>query len=100
MRVSLIQMNSVSDRAKNLADAKALMERAIDADRPDLLVLPEHFDWSGGTTADKRAAADRVPGGEAYAMAQQVARLAARELGDVAVKARLDVDNQHLDLHA
>jgi deaminated glutathione amidase len=74
MRVSLIQMNSVSDRAKNLADAKALMERAIDADRPDLLVLPEHFDWSGGTTADKIAAADRVPGGAAYAMAQEVAR--------------------------
>jgi deaminated glutathione amidase len=74
MRVSLIQMNSVSDRAKNLADAKALMERAIDVDRPDLLVLPEHFDWSGGTTADKIAAAGRVPGGEAYAMAQEVAR--------------------------
>src|SRR3546814_1269854 len=43
-------------------------------DRPDLLVLPEHFDWAGGTTADKVAAADRVPDGQAYAMAREVAR--------------------------
>src|SRR3546814_143063 len=74
MKVSLIQMNSISDRAKNIADTEALMERAIEVDRPDLLVLPEHFDWAGGTTADKVAAADRVPDGQAYAMAREVAR--------------------------
>ncbi|HEY8368610.1 MAG TPA: carbon-nitrogen hydrolase family protein [Thermodesulfobacteriota bacterium] len=74
MKVSLIQMNTRSDRAENLAQAKALMEAAIAADRPDLLVLPEHFEYAGGTTADKLAAADRVPGGAAYEMAREVAK--------------------------
>jgi predicted amidohydrolase len=74
MRVSLIQMNSISDQAKNIADAKSLMQQAIEFDRPDLLVLPEHFNWAGGTTADKLRSAGRVPGGDAYRMAQEVAR--------------------------
>jgi deaminated glutathione amidase len=73
MKVSLIQMNSRSDRAQNLRDANALMEAAVAADAPDLIVLPEHFDWSGGTLEQKRAAADRIPGGEAYRLAQAFA---------------------------
>lgn len=68
MKVSLIQMNSQPDRKANLAQALRLMRDACAGAKPDLLVLPEHFDWTGGTPEDKRQAADLVPGGEAYEM--------------------------------
>jgi nitrilase len=70
MKVSLIQMNSVSDKAANIAVAEALIERAVREDRPDWVLLPEFFDWAGGSKADKLANAERFPGGPAYAMAQ------------------------------
>ncbi len=73
MKISLIQMSSQPDRAFNLAQAGRLMAEAYEADRPDLIVLPEHFDWSGGTVAEKRAAADTIPGGAAYRLAQDFA---------------------------
>ncbi|NRP21825.1 2-oxoglutaramate amidase [Ensifer adhaerens] len=74
MKVSLIQMSSQPDRAFNLNEAKRLMLQAVVNDRPDLIVLPEHFDWTGGTREQKREAADLVPGGEAYVMVQQFAK--------------------------
>lgn len=73
MKIALIQMNSQPDRDQNLRDAEALMEQAVARDRPDLIVLPEHFDWTGGTPCQKRLAADQVPGGAAYRMVQAFA---------------------------
>lgn len=73
MKISLIQMNSQPDRAANLAQALRLMRDACAGAKPDLLVLPEHFDWTGGTPEDKRQAADLVPGGEAYEMVRSFA---------------------------
>lgn len=73
MKISLIQMNSQPDRTANLRQAQALMLKAAKEEVPDLIVLPEHFDWSGGTTAEKLAAADHMPGGAAYRMAQEFA---------------------------
>ena len=55
MKVSLIQMNSVSDKAANVAAAEALIERAVREERPDWVLLPEFFDWAGGSKADKLA---------------------------------------------
>ena len=74
MKVSLIQMNSISDKAANVASAKALIERAVSDERPDWVLLPEHFDWAGGRRADKLANAESLPGGPAYAMAQTMAK--------------------------
>ncbi|AOG12600.1 carbon-nitrogen hydrolase family protein [Agrobacterium sp. RAC06] len=74
MKISLIQMNSQPDRTANLAQALRLMRDACAVAKPDLLVLPEHFDWTGGTPEDKRQAADLVPGGEAYEMVRAFAR--------------------------
>jgi deaminated glutathione amidase len=74
MKVSLVQMNSISDKAANIASAKALIERAVAEDQPDWILLPEQFDWAGGTRADKIANAEALPGGPAYAMAQSLAR--------------------------
>ncbi len=73
MKVSLIQMNSQPDREQNLRQAERLMGEAM-AGAPDLIILPEHFDWMGGTPDDKRRAADFVPGGDAYRMVQRFSR--------------------------
>jgi deaminated glutathione amidase len=73
VKIALIQMNSQPDRRRNIKQALELMEEAVALEHPDLVVLPEHFDWTGGTAADKRHAADRVPGGDAYFMVQQFA---------------------------
>ncbi len=66
MKVTVIQTNSISDKRKNLSQATSLMEAAVAADRPDLLVLPEVWSWRGGTTADKVREADTIPGGPAW----------------------------------
>lgn len=66
MKLAMIQMNSQPDRVRNLHQAVHLMEQAVRAQNPDLLVLPEHFDWSGGTQEQKRNAADHLPDGLAW----------------------------------
>jgi len=73
MKVSIVQMNSVSDKAANVAAAEALIERAVREERPDWVLLPEFFDWAGGSKADKLANAETFPGGPAYDMARRQA---------------------------
>ena len=68
MKVTLVQMNSVGDKALNLANARALIERAVAQERPDWICLPEVFDFIGGSRAEKMAAAEELPGGPAYEM--------------------------------
>lgn len=63
MKVSLIQMNSISDKAANFATARRLVERAAELEKPDWVLLPENFEWSGGTTADKTAIAEPLKAG-------------------------------------
>ena len=70
MKVSLVQMNSIADKAANIAAAEALIERAVAEEGPDWVLLPEQFDWAGGSRAEKLANAERLPGGPAYKMAQ------------------------------
>ncbi len=74
MKVSLIQMNSISDKAANIAAARALVEKSVAEEAPDWVLLPEQFDWAGGARGDKPANAETLPGGPAYAMAQALAR--------------------------
>ncbi len=73
MKVSIIQMNSISDKAANIAAAEALIERAVREESPDWVLLPEFFDWAGGFKADKLMNAESFPGGPAYAMARRQA---------------------------
>jgi len=70
MKVSIIQMNSISDKAANIAVAEALIERAVKEERPDWVLLPEFFDWAGGSKEDKLKSAETFPGGPAYTMAR------------------------------
>jgi nitrilase len=73
MKVSLVQMNSVSDKAANLKAARALIEKAVAEEAPDWVLLPEQFDWAGGVKGDKARNAETLPGGPAYAIAQELA---------------------------
>jgi nitrilase len=42
-------------------------------DRPDLILLPEVWAFQGGTPDERRAAAEAIPNGEAYALLQDLA---------------------------
>jgi predicted amidohydrolase len=73
MKISLIQMNSINDKAANIAAARDLIERAVGEEGPDWILLPEQFDWAGGVKGDKARNAEALPGGPAYTMAQELA---------------------------
>jgi nitrilase len=79
MRVSVIQMNQGSDKAANLAAARALIEAAIAADRPGMVSLPETWTNLGGGRDARFAAAEALPepggtGGPAYELLREMAR--------------------------
>ncbi len=74
MKVSLIQMNSGSDKPANLAQARALIERAVANEKPDWIGLPEVWDFIGGSRRDKLAAAEEFPGGPAWTLMSELAR--------------------------
>lgn len=73
MKISLIQMNSGQDKARNLREADRLARQAIDEDGSRLVIFPEHFDWAGGTPQDKVAAGEAERGGPAYEMCRRLA---------------------------
>jgi len=66
MKVAPIQMNSVSSKEANIAEATRLIDQVVAEEKPDWVLLPEHFNWAGGGSQEKRANADQVPGGAAY----------------------------------
>ncbi|WKU19711.1 carbon-nitrogen hydrolase family protein [Advenella alkanexedens] len=74
MKVSLIQMNSVQDKQKNLQNARSLATQAIEQDGSKLVVFPEHFDWAGGSPQDKIAAGEAERDGPAYNMCRRLAQ--------------------------
>lgn len=59
MKISLIQTSPQTDKAENLRITRGLMEDAVRTDSPDLIVLPEYFEYYGGTPEEKLAAAER-----------------------------------------
>lgn len=81
MRISVIQMSPGADKAENIAQARQLIEAAIEADRPDLVALPEIWTCLGGNRATKFAQAEplpekgaNAPGGPAYEFLRDIAR--------------------------
>lgn len=74
MRVCVIQMSSINDKAANLAQARQLIEQAVAEDHPDIVLLPEVWAFQGGTPDERRAAAEPIPDGEAYTLLQTLAR--------------------------
>jgi predicted amidohydrolase len=73
MKVALIQMSSQADKAANLEQAHSLIEQAVAEERPDLVALPETWTLLSEDVAEKRAAAEPVPGGEGYGLLQELA---------------------------
>ena len=61
MRVSVIQMESGTDKAANIAQARGLIEAAMESDKPDLVTLPEVWSCLGGNRAAKMEAAEELP---------------------------------------
>ena len=81
VRATVIQMEPGHDKAANIAQAEALLDAAIAADRPDLVALPEVWSCLGGDRAAKHAAAETLPpaggdqaGGPAYEFLRAMAR--------------------------
>lgn len=81
MRVSVIQMNSGAEAARNIEQARGLIDAAVTADRPDIVALPEVWNSLGGSHADKMAASEvlpavgsNTPGGPTYEFLRSVAR--------------------------
>ncbi len=73
MRVCVVQMSSINDKAANLDQAAGLIDRAVHDDRPDLILLPEVWAFQGGTADERRAAAEALPDGEAYHLLRRLA---------------------------
>ncbi len=79
MRISVIQMNQGSDKAKNIADAEHLIASACESDRPHLVSLPETWTNLGGGREARERAAETLPipgeeGGPAYEAMRAIAR--------------------------
>jgi len=81
MRLSVVQMNPSADKSDNIAQARRLIEAAVEADRPDLVSLPEVWDSLGGDRTQRNANAEALPvagsnepGGPAYEFLRQTAR--------------------------
>ena len=73
MKVTVIQLNSKTNKKKNLNEAMLLAEKAIVADKPDLIAFPEMMAFYGGTDEDKKSSAEDIPDGETT---QQLSTLA------------------------
>jgi predicted amidohydrolase len=78
MRVSVVQMSPMADKAENIAQARALIEGVVATENPDLIALPEIWTCLGGDRETKFAAAELLPqpgetGGEAYEFLRQTA---------------------------
>src|ERR1700754_737803 len=81
MRVSVMQMNPGANKSENIAQARHLIEQAVEQDRPNIVSLPEVWDSLGGDRATRTANAERLPvpgsnepGGEAYEFLRGTAR--------------------------
>lgn len=83
MRVSVVQMSPGHDKAENIAQARRLIEGALEADRPDIVSLPEMWTCLGGDRGAKHEQAEALPargsnepGDAAYEFLRAVARSA------------------------
>jgi nitrilase len=74
MKISVIQMNSQTSKADNIRQAQKLVADAVEHDRPDMVVLPEVWTMLGGSLEQRRAAAEEIPGGEAWRAMQEMGR--------------------------
>jgi|ABSO01.1.fsa_nt_gi Predicted amidohydrolase len=75
MKITVIQLNASNDKRHNLDKALRLLDSAVKADHPDLVVLPEMVACISASPADLRASAETLAEGEAYRAFGEAARL-------------------------
>ncbi|MBD0416952.1 carbon-nitrogen hydrolase family protein [Oryzicola mucosus] len=66
MKISIVQMNSGSDKAKNLDDAEQLVRDVVTSEKPDLVVLPEYFAFLGEGRDAVHGSGESFPDGPSY----------------------------------
>jgi predicted amidohydrolase len=83
MKITVVQMNSGANKDDNIAQARRLIENALDQDKPDIVSLPEVWDSLGGDRSARMANAEHLPpkgsnepGGPAYEFLRETARAA------------------------
>src|SRR5579859_1277522 len=81
MRLSVVQMNPGADKDENIAQARRLIDEAVQADRPNIVSLPEVWDSLGGDRTVRQSNAELLPakgsnepGGPAYEFLRDTAR--------------------------
>ena len=79
-KISVIQMNVGHERVVNLEQARTLVDQAVAADNPDMVVLPETFASIGGNHDIRRANAEPLPepGGDGGAVYQALREMATK----------------------
>lgn len=74
MKVILIQLNSKNDKQSNLSTVEALISEACEKHQPDLVALPEMFNFMGGSLDQKKSAAENFENGESIQLLKKLAR--------------------------
>lgn len=74
MRITIIQNAAQRERETNLQQVSHLIEQAVERDKPDLVVLPEHFALRETDAIRRRELADSLPDGVLYKFLQQQAK--------------------------
>ncbi|MHA1564490.1 MAG: carbon-nitrogen hydrolase family protein [Alphaproteobacteria bacterium] len=79
-KISVIQMNVGHEKVVNLEQARALVDQAVAADNPDMVVLPETFASIGGNHEIRQKNAEPLPepGGEGGAVYEALRALATK----------------------
>jgi len=73
LKVSLVQMNSQSEKSKNLSDAEKAIRAISKSEKADLIVLPEYFSTLGGGREFVWSQGEELPGGPTYALMSSLA---------------------------
>lgn len=66
MKISVVQMNSGPDKAKNLDDAERMVRTVTAEETPDLVVLPEYFAFLGEGRDAVHGSGESFPEGATY----------------------------------
>ena len=74
MKVSVIQLQSQTNKSKNIDDALTIAERAINQDKSDFIAFPEMFTFNGGSNTDKKNSAENIPNGETCKILSEFAK--------------------------
>ena len=74
MKIAQIQMNTQEDKAANLKVAEELITAAAEAERPELVALPEYFACLSGSPAIQHASGEPFPDGPTFRMMAGLAK--------------------------